>query len=75
MNPDDLKTKRLAELEVEFLARFPEAHDAAVYEFDTPAEADEAKATLLATALVAGRAARVVRVTWQQRSRLVALGT
>lgn len=73
MDAEQIKSHRVADPEIEFLNRYPDAREGAVYEFDTEAEADAARAVLTATAFVAAQRGRVMRVAWKNRQRVMAV--
>lgn len=73
MDVAELQRHRIEEIDPEFLTRFPIARVAMVYEFGSLDEAEAAKATLLAAAFTAGEPARVMRMEWNGRQRVLAI--
>jgi hypothetical protein len=75
MDPTEMQQHRIENPELEFLSRFPDARNAVIYEFASESEAEAAKVTLLAATLSAGQRARVTRVPWKERQRVLAIAT
>lgn len=70
---EELQRKSVAEPELEFLNRFPDAREAQIYEFESERDAGEARALLITTAAAAAGHGRVLGVPWHGKWRLLAV--